>query len=150
MSGPGKDGLLALNPAVFPENVESLDWKQIKPSCGFRDGTVAPAKYSPPHDNHRSGGPAELHIQCDEGASSISLNEQEYFPILPVGIKHAEMVMKNMVPAQDSSSSRLAYIANEEEIPRRRLISGPVCTISDTGMGLAIWVTYLSPSSAMG
>jgi hypothetical protein len=85
LSGPGKDGLLALNPAVFPENVESLDWKQIKPSCGFIDGTVAPAKYSPPHDNHRSGGPAELHIQCDEGASSISLNEQEYFPILPVG-----------------------------------------------------------------
>lgn len=66
--------------------LESLNWQQIKPSCGFRDGTVAPAKYAPPHnDNDGSGGLAELYVQCDEGASSISLNEQEYFPILPAG-----------------------------------------------------------------
>lgn len=85
MSGPGNDGMLAFNPTAFPENVESLDWKQIKPSCGFRDGTVAPAKYALPYDNDGYGSSTELHIQCDEGASSISLNEQEYFPIPPAG-----------------------------------------------------------------
>ncbi|KAG0621655.1 hypothetical protein M758_3G037700 [Ceratodon purpureus] len=142
LSGPDKDGLLALNPTVFPDNVESLNWKQIKPSCGFRDGTVAPAIHAHPNDNGGSGGSAELHIQCDEGASSVSLNEQEYFSILPSGTKHAQVVMESMVPAKESVS----YEANEEEIPRRRLSSGPICTSTDTGMGLTIMVTYPSLS----
>jgi len=81
LSGFGKDGLLALNPSVF----QSLDLKQIKPSCGFRDGTVAPAQLPPPLSHNRSAAAVELYIQCDEGASSVSLNGQEFFPISPPG-----------------------------------------------------------------
>ena len=79
LSGPDKGGILALEPSVFPEKFsQSLASNGITPSCGFQDGTVTPAKQPISYNNAST---AKLSIHCDKGASCVSLNAQEYFPI---------------------------------------------------------------------
>lgn len=75
------EGDLALERSVFPETVSpSLVPNQFTPLCGFQDGTVFPAKHSIPYEYARRST-AKLSIFCDQGATLISLNDQEYFAI---------------------------------------------------------------------